>query len=867
MSGPVLSTKLYIPPIRPEAVRRQRLIRCLDKGLKGKLTLISASAGFGKTSMLSQWIESCRQSIAWISLDEEHRDPTSFLTYIIAAIQTVSADFGIDMQFVLQSPQPPSVEYVVVNLLNEMASISNPFVLVLDDYHMTDSEEIDKILKMIIENQPVSLHLIISTREDPHLPLSRLRASDLLNEVRASDLRFTGTEASDFLNKVMKLDLSSSDITALENRTEGWIAGLQLAAISMRGQSDSSRFIELFTGSHHFILDYLIEEVLNKQPESIQLFLIGTSILNRLSAPLCDYLLNDPLISGSEILKYLEQNNLFIIPLDEERCWYRYHHLFLELLRVRLQQSSFDSVKLHCRASQWFMENDLHIEAFHHSVAAGDIDRTIRILEGNGIPRHSRRNVSAILGWLQSLSEEVLNSRPLLWITYASVSVGTGRISGATEKLNKAETLLKNVALDDRIRDFHGRIAAMRAILAIPLYKGEEIYRQSLKALDNLSLANMSARTTSTWTMGQAYELMGKPDEAKQAYSNAIPMGHSSGNHLFAILAEASLGDLFEQDNDFNKAIVTYRHVQQQIGKQPLPVLCEVFLGLARIHYQRNQLEKARHYCDLAIDLSRKFEDIVDRFIITELFSARLYMTEGNNEKAWEIINEMQKTTRNENFRHRRPEVAVIKCLFKLKNREMREAARIAEEYNLPIIKSRVFLAERDSLSAQQTLKPLFIGRNDILRGTDYLEVMVLYAIALYLNEEREQAVQIVKEVLEITEPEGFIRLFVDEGTQMYDLLKHCTEKGELSGYIDELLSQFDTGGQLSEQLSIESLSKREIEVLELISQGLSNREICDCLFLALDTVKGHNRRIFGKLGVRNRTMAIAKARNLGIIS
>src|SRR5437016_5510313 len=362
MSTPILATKLYIPPPGPHVVQRPHLIARLNEGLHRKLTLISAPAGFGKTTLVSEWLAGGARPAAWLSLDEGDNDPARFLAYLVAALQTIVPDIGEGVSGVLQSPQPPPTASILTALLNEITTIPDNFVLVLDDYHVLDAKPIDQALTFLLEHLPPHMHLVIATREDPPLPLARLRAGGHLTEVRAVDLRFTPSEAAAFLNQVMGLNLEAQDIAALERRTEGWIAGLQLAAISLQGQQDATSFIRSFTGSHHFVLDYLLEEVLGQQSESLQTFLLRTSILDRLCGPLCDAVLMDPSVSGRETLEYLERANLFLVPLDNERSWYRYHQLFAELLRQRLNQITTSSTgderdgvaELHSRASQWF---------------------------------------------------------------------------------------------------------------------------------------------------------------------------------------------------------------------------------------------------------------------------------------------------------------------------------------------------------------------------------------------------------------------------------------------------------------------------------------------------------------------------------
>ena len=440
MPAAILATKLYIPAARRSVVVRPRLVQRLDEGLAAghRLTLVSAPAGFGKTTLVGEWVAGCGRPVAWLSLDEGDSDPSRFLTYLIAALQTVVPGIGEGVVTVLQSPQPPPLESTLTALLNELTTIPGAVVLVLDDYHALDARPVDDALAFIVEHLPPQVHLVIATREDPALPLARLRARGQLTELRGADLRFTPSEAAAFLNEVMHLDLSAEQVAALDARTEGWIAGLQLAAISMQGRADVGGFIESFAGSNRFVLDYLLEEVLQRQSESVQAFLLRTSILDRLCGPLCDALLGDTNASSQETVEYLDRANLFLVPLDTERRWYRYHHLFAELLRQRRQQaagSAADRDEDHIRASEWFEANGLEIEAFEHAAAGHDVERAERLIEGGGMPLHNRGALAPILRWLGSLPTTVLDARPSLWITHASVLLGSGQ---TTERRTEA---------------------------------------------------------------------------------------------------------------------------------------------------------------------------------------------------------------------------------------------------------------------------------------------------------------------------------------------------------------------------------------------------------------------------------------------
>ncbi|MBW2580761.1 MAG: LuxR family transcriptional regulator, partial [Deltaproteobacteria bacterium] len=495
----LLQTKLYIPPLRPNLVPRPHLIERLNQGLQlgHKLTLISAPAGFGKTTLVGEWASSLRldsakesqieNRIAWLSLDESDNDLARFLTYFIAAlnqVEGIEATIGKGALGMLQSPQPPA-ESVMTSLINDITVIPGRIFLVLDDYHMIGSSPVDDALTFLLEHLPPHMHLVIATREDPQLPIARHRARGQLTELRAADLRFSTSEAAEFLNQMMGLGLSAEDIASLESRTEGWIAGLQLAAISMQGREDTTSLIKSFTGSHRFVLDYLIEEVFEQQSKGVQAFLLQTAVLNRLTGSLCDALTGQD--NGRATLEMLDRANLFVVPLDNERRWYRYHHLFADLVRQRLDQQQSDSVaELHSRASVWYEDNGLEIEAFHHAAATNDFEHAARLMEGEGMPLHFRGAVAPVLTWLASLPTTVLDARPSLWVMYASVLMFVGQTTGVEQKLQAAEASIQGAEPDDKTQDLVGQIAAMRAMLAVPLHQVETIFAQSRRALEFL---------------------------------------------------------------------------------------------------------------------------------------------------------------------------------------------------------------------------------------------------------------------------------------------------------------------------------------------------------------------------------------------
>ena len=498
MPAPLLLTKLYIPPPRPKIVLRHRLIERLNEGLQCKLILISAPAGFGKTTLVSEWISVCGRPVAWLSLDKGDNDPGRFLAYFVTALQKVEPKIGAGALDALQNPQLPQIESIITALLNEITTITDDFIFILDDYHVIDSKAVDDALTFLLEHLPPQLHLVITTREDPSLSLARLRVQNQLTELRANDLRFTTAEAAEFLNQVMRLNLSTEHINALEARTEGWIAGLQLAALAMlamEGNDDTATFIKSFTGSHRFVLDYLIAEVLQQQSESIQTFLLRTSILDRLCGPLCDAVLASTSDSGQEILENLERANLFIVPLDNEQRWYRYHHLFAELLRQRLQRNASSGneeervADYHIRASQWYENNGFEFEAFQHAAVANDIERATRLMESRKIPLHDHYAVTTILKWLSSLPKAVMDANPLLWLRYGTMALVNVQTSDVERRLQAAETALatslKGAEPDERARTMIGQIAAARAtLILLSQYHPEEIIIQARRALE-----------------------------------------------------------------------------------------------------------------------------------------------------------------------------------------------------------------------------------------------------------------------------------------------------------------------------------------------------------------------------------------------
>ncbi len=891
----LLRTKLFVPPLRPNLVPRPHLIERLNQGLQlgHKLTLISAPAGFGKTTLVSEWVANCDRPVAWLSLDAEENDPARFLTYIVAALQTlvlsdvegVAANIGEGLLSVLLSPQPPPAESILTTLLNDISTIPDNFVLVLDDYHVIESQKVDEALAFFLDHLPPQVHLVIASRIDPSIPLSRLRAGDEMTEIREDDLRFSLDDIDTFLDKVMGLNLSAEKVAALETRTEGWIAGLQLAALSMQGLSRSDEiadFISRFTGSDRYIQDYLADEVLRQRPKGTKDFLLQTSILSRMCGPLCDAVrftgtdrttVTDQ-NNSQAILEALEAANLFIVPLDNERRWYRYHHLFADLLRQRLQQQQPDSVaNLHVRASAWFEKNGLEIEAFSHAAAANDVERAEHLIEGGGLPLQWRGGATPVLNWLESLPTTVLDARPSLWVTFASTLVFAGRTSSIEQKLQAAEAALQGVDPDDKSHDLLGHIAALRAMMAVTQHQVETIIDQANRALELLHPGNVPVRTAANWTLGYAYELQGDRTAASQAYSQVISTSQVSGNFMFTIAATTSLGHIQEAENQLYLAAETHRSALQSAGDPPLPFACASILGLARILYEWNDLDAALQQGQLSAQLASQIEG-VDAPATSGVFLARLKLARGDVAGAAALLAEAEQFVRQHNFMHRMPEVASAQVRQLLHQGDLAAAAHLAEEHDLPISQARVHLAKGETGDAITSLGPLRQQAEAKGLADERLKIMVLQAIAYHAHGKNEEAVPLLGDALVLAEPGGFIRIFVDEGLPMAELLSEAAARGILPDYSIELLAVFEAEDQKREDESnlppaqplIEPLSHRELEILQLIALGLSNREISERLFLALSTVKKHNGNIYSKLQVQRRTEAVARARELDLL-
>ncbi|MFI5260087.1 MAG: LuxR C-terminal-related transcriptional regulator [Candidatus Limnocylindrales bacterium] len=872
---PLLATKLNVPPHRGKIVRRPRLDERLSEGLARKLTLVSAPAGFGKTTLIAGWAEGCRLPVAWLSLDEADGDLNRFLTYVIAALRNVVPGAGETVVGLLgSSPTPPS-ELALTQLLNEMAAVATDFVLVLDDYHLVEAKAVDEAVTFLVEHLPPRMHLVIATREDPALPLARLRASGELTEVRAVDLRFTPAESAAFLNEVMMLRLSAADVDALEASTEGWIAGLQLAALSLQGREDAAELIRAFSGGHRFVLDYLVEEVLNRQAPAVAGFLLRTSILERLSGPLCDAVTVDPGMPGRETLEQLERANLFIVPLDEERRWYRYHHLFGDLLRQRLGQAESASVidELHGRASRWYEENGFDVEAFRHAAAGHDTDRAEVLIKGKGLPLYMRGAIQPIIAWLSSLPDEVLEARPSLRYLYAVVLLASGRTAGIAEMLDAAETGLADRPDDAEIRDLRGQIAATRAMLALSQHRADAMIAESQRALTLLRPENIAARATVIGTLAYAYEVLGDRAGARIAYAEALAASRAAGNRFSEMAASMGTATMQELDNDLRLAAETYEDAIRLAADLPYPVISEAHLGLGRILYEWDDLDAAWERGQKSLVLARQLQN-TDRPMACGVLLARIKLARGDPEEAARLLDEAERSVREPEHARELPNVAAARALVLLARGDVEGAARIPGEFDLPLIQARVCLARDDVAGALAALEPFRRRAESLGWRDDRLRAVVLEALARYASgdgEGRAAALALLGEAMDEAEPEEFVRLFADAGSLMTGLLREALVAGVHREYTRRLLGAMTgqagpAAGPAARFGLVELLSRRELEVLGLIAEGLSNKDIGERLFVSPQTAKVHVRNIYSKLEVSSRTQAVARARQLGLL-
>jgi LuxR family transcriptional regulator, maltose regulon positive regulatory protein len=910
MSTPVLATKLYIPPPRAKIVPRPHLVDRLNEGLHRKLTILTAPAGFGKTTVLSEWIPKSPRCVTWLSLDEEDKDSTRFWSYFIYSLQGLHPDFGNAALALLQSPQTPSITSILTTLINDIATFPDSFATVLDDYHVIDAKPVDDGLTFLLKHLPPQMHLVIASREDPNLPIARLRARDQLTELRATDLRFTPAESAEFLNQVMGLNLSTEDIAALETRTEGWITGLQLAALSMQGRSDTAGFIQAFTGSHRFVLDYLAGEVLERQPELVRNFLLRTAILDRLSGSLCDAVTEQE--GGRRMLEALEHGNLFLIPLDNQNHWFRYHHLFADVLRAHLMEEQPDLIPiLHRRAGEWFEQNGLLPDAIYHALAAQDFEWAAGLVEMAWPAMDRSRQPAKWLGWAKQLPDELVRARPVLNVGYAWALLDQGKLEAGEARLKDAErwldktagekvqskaTPIEMVVIDKREFQFlPATTASARAYLALALGDVPATMKHAQRALDRLPEGDHLRRGTPASLLALASWTCGDLEAAERSLADAMTSFQQAGNILFAITGAFHLADIRATLGRLHQAFDTYQQSLQLAkgqGKSVLWGTADLHTGLSDLLREQNDLEAAAEHLLRSEELGEQAALPRWRFRWC-LVRARVQESLGDLDRALVLLNEAERHYVRGPVPDVRP-ITALKTRVWIRQGKLNEAKGWVREQGLSpdddlsylrefeyITLARVLIAQYRNEGADSSvhdamglLERLLKSAEEGSRIGSIIEILVLQALACEAQGNTQSALKSLERALTLAEPEGYVRIFVDEGIPIAKLLSEIASRGTMTDYTDKLLAiitkemqeRANKSNLPTVQPLIEPLSQREVEVLRLVVQGFSNREISERLFLALPTVKGYNRTIFNKLQVHRRTEAVARARELDLL-
>lgn len=867
MTTPLLQTKLNLPIPRQVLVARPHLLQKLNEGLPGKLTLVSAPAGFGKTTLVAGWLHGAKQAVAWLTLDEADNDPARFLTYFIAVLRQIDPNLGRETQALVQAPQPPAPDLLMITLLNEIARIAQPFVLAIDDYQVIQTPSIHEQLAYIVEHQPDQMHLALVTREDPPLPLPRLRARNQISELRQSDLRFTVQETADFLENVMGLEISAEHISALEQRTEGWIAGLQLAALSMQGRMDVQHFVQEFTGSNRYVLDYLMEEVFAQQPPGVQDFMLKTAILERLCGPLCDAVAERS--ASQDLLETLEQANLFIIPLDQSRIWYRYHRLFGELLRNRLRTLEAVSEKtLHQRASQWYASQGFKAQAISHALEAADWDRAVKLLLGAADGMLKLGEIFTLLGWYRRIPESVLLADPSLCLDYSWALILSAQFEMAAHTLDQTE---------QRVQDdpaFLGQVLAARAYLVRAQGDHARMVELSQRALSLLPKSDADSRCIVATNLGVAYWHGGQMEAAQQVLAEALETARITENRYALLTALVFQGLVFAVRGQLREAEGFFQEVIQ--SGDPIFSTGLAHLYLSGVHYEWNNLEESMQSLLKAIALAERIRN--DELLVSSwMMMAQLYSASGNPQAAGEALEKAQQRVRQGNVPAPSiPRLAAAQVHLALAQDNLSAALRWSDQLNpaldwhsfyrfFNLTQAELLLAQNQNAAAAAYLEACFEKASQAAWQYGLIAVRILQTLA---SSEPAEALEFLSEALRLAQPQGFVRVFVNQCPALIPYLREAVKRDVAAAYAREILNVIERESHqtLMDQSSlVEPLSERELEVLSLLAQGLSNREIAEKLFISRGTVKSHVHNVYGKLSVRNRAEAVARAKELNL--
>ena len=907
--APLLETKFYVPRSRRGLVPRPRLSERLDRGIASKLMLVSAPAGFGKTTLLTEWLAAGpagpadERLVAWLSLDRGDNDPASFWTYVIAALRTVASGVGESALALLQAPRSPPIETVLTALLNDLGATAGDIVLVLDDYHVVDARDVHDGMAFLLDHLPPQLHVVIAGRADPALPLARLRSRGELVEIRAAELRFTPDEAAAYLNEMMGLQLTARDVAALEGRTEGWIAALQLAALSMQGRDDVAGFIAGFAGDDRYVVDYLGEEVLQRQSARVQAFLLQTSILGRLSGPLCDAVTGQ---SGSKaMLEALDRGNLFLVPLDDRRRWYRYHQLFADVLHARLLDEQPDEVPdLHRRASAWYQQNGEPAEAISHALAAGDFERAADLIE-LAIPAMRRtRQEATVRGWLEVLPDELFRVRPVLSVSFAGALLARGELEGVEGRLRDAERWLDGAAGigqgsqapsaemvvvdDEEFRRLPAQIEVYRAALALARGDVPGTVRHARRALD-LSLADDHlCRASAAGLMGLASWASGDLEAGHSAYAECMAGLRRAGYIADTFGCAIALADIRRTQGRLGEAMRTYEQALQRASQPGGAVLrgtADMYVGMSEVCRERDDLPAATRHLLRSQELGEHTGLPQNRYR-WRVAMAWIRQAEGDLGGALDLLNEAERLYVGDFFPNVRP-VLALKARVWIAQGRLGEALGWVREQGLSveddlsylrefehITLARVLLAryqderaERPIHEATRLLERLLAAAEEGERTGRVIEILVLRALAHQALGDIPAALACLERAMTLAEPEGYVRVFADEGPPMTSLLGVAAKQGTARNYVRRLLAAVNQTEHDSpiKQALIEPLSERELDVLRLLGTELDGPAIARELMVSLNTMRTHTKNIYAKLAVTSRRAAVRRAAELDL--
>ncbi len=889
---PLLATKLFVPRSPRRLVPRPRLRALLDRGSAASLLLVSAPAGFGKTTLLAEWLAGEPRTVAWLSLDAADSQPTTFWTYVVAALQTVAPGVGEVALALLQASRPAPITAVLSTLLNDLAARPGELVLVLDDYHVVDAPEVHEAMSFLLDHLPPGVHVVLAGRADPALPLARLRARGELVEVRAAELRFTPAEALAYLNGEMGLQLTAGDVAALEARTEGWIAALQLAALSLQGRDDAAGFIAGFAGDARYVVDYLVEEVLHRQPAAVQQFLLETSVLDRLSGPLCDAVTGST--GGRDVLDTLDRGNLFLVPLDGQRRWYRYHHLFAEMLRARLRDGSTDVPALHRRASDWYAAHGEPDAAIEHALAGGDLERAADLIELAAPAAGRDRREATLRRWFAALPDELFRARPVLAIGQVGALMSTGDVSGVEVRLRDVQRWLDEgagtglspagmVVRDEaELGRLPSRVAIYRAGLALLGGDPAGTAGHAREALALLAQDDHLGRGAAGALIGLASWGSGDLASAEAGYAQSMASLQRAGHVSDVLGCAVTLADLQVAQGRLGDAEQTYERALRLAAEQggpPLRGTPDMHVGLAALHLERGDLDAAR-------DRLRRSHTLGEHLGLPQnphrwrLATARLREAEGDLAAADDLLDEAERVYQGDFSPDVRP-VAAVRARLWLVQRRLPDALRWARERDLSagddlsylrefehVTLARVLLAqERGAGPAFELLARLLPEAQLGGRTGTVIEVLVLQALTQQALHGAAPALVPLEQALTLAEPEGYARVFVGEGPAMAALLAAAARRGVTPGYAGRLLGRLDRSPAHRPSGLVDPLSEREVDVLRLLATDLGGPEIARALVVSLHTVRTHTKNIYAKLGVHDRRAAVSRARELQLLT